>query len=339
MPAAPRPHNEVDRIAALQSYEILDTACEDAFDNIAHLAAELTSSPISLVSLIDSDRQWFKARVGLEETETPREHAFCAHAILNPDQPLVVNDARQDERFRDNPLVLGAPDIRFYAGMPLVNQEGAALGTLCVIDREPRQLGDNELRVLRRLAETVVTTLELRRAMIKIRELSLVDPLTGIANRPALMDALERIIAQQIRHGGVFGLLYIDLDGFKRVNDEFGHAAGDEVLRVVASSLTATLRREDIVARIGGDEFAAILVADEGQTTSAAERVRSAIELSMRDRGWQVTASIGAVSFPCPPGNADEALARADRLMYAAKRLGKNAVQYAALSAVDGGAA
>jgi diguanylate cyclase (GGDEF)-like protein len=328
MPAASLPINEAERLAALHSYEILDTACEDTFDNIAHLAAELTSSPISLVSLIDADRQWFKAHVGLDATETPREHAFCAHAILNPGEPLIVPDAQRDPRFSGNPLVQGGLGIRFYAGMPLVNRDGAALGTLCVIDDKPREMGEDQQRILRRLAETVVTTLELRRAMNRVRDLALTDPLTGVANRAALIDALERAIARHNRHDDVFGLLYLDLDGFKGVNDKFGHAAGDQVLGVVAAAMTATLRREDVVARIGGDEFAAILVCDGGKADGAANRVRQAIELSMREHDWPVTASIGAVSFNEAPISADAALAEADALMYTAKRLGKNRVQH-----------
>ena len=273
MPAALKPDNEAERLVALGSYEILDTACESAFDNIAHLAAELTGCPISLVSLIDANRQWFKARVGLDAIETPREHAFCAHAILNPGEPLVVPDASKDMRFADNPLVQAWPDIRFYAGTPLVNREGAALGTLCVIDREPREMGEEQRRILRRLAETVVTTLELRRAMNQVRDLALADPLTGLANRVALIDALERAIAGQRRHANAFALLYLDLDGFKAINDKLGHAAGDRALCEVATALIATLRREDVVARIGGDEFAVLLVGDPGDAPYAAERV------------------------------------------------------------------
>jgi diguanylate cyclase (GGDEF)-like protein len=329
MPAAQFPKNEPERIAALHAYEILDTACEDAFDNIVHLAADLTGSPISVISLIDSDRQWFKARVGLNETETPRAQSFCAHAILNPHEALVVGDATLDPRFADNPAVQQPDGIRFYAGVPLVNPEGLALGTLCVADSKKRAMSDAHRKIMRRLAETVVTTLELRRAMNRVRDLSLADPLTGIGNRAAFIDALERTIARQKRHGDSFALLYLDLDGFKGVNDRLGHAAGDHVLREVAATLVATLRREDVAARIGGDEFAAVLVGDVGETGTAGERVRAAIEANMASHGWPVTASIGAVSFRKIPRDADAALAEADALMYLAKKLGKNQVSHA----------
>lgn len=325
MPAARFPLNEAERLAALRSYRVLDSACEQAFDNIAHLAAQLTESPISIVSLIDSERQWFKARVGLDVDETAREHAFCAHAILNPTEMLIVPDARLDERFADNPLVQAAPDIRFYAGMPLVNPEGAALGTLCVIDREPRTLSEIQRDTLRRLAETVMTTLELRRAMNRVRELALTDLLTGLANRASLIEAIERAMAQQQRQGGAVSLLYLDLDGFKAVNDSLGHAAGDEVLRAVADTLKSTLRCQDIAGRLGGDEFAIVLTADQIEAEHAAERIRAAVESKMRP--WSVTVSIGVASF-VRPISADAALAKADRLMYQAKSAGKNRVRH-----------
>jgi diguanylate cyclase (GGDEF)-like protein len=325
MPAAQFPNNEVERLAALHAYEILDTACEDAFDNIVHLAADLTGSPISMISLIDADRQWFKAQVGLDETETPRAESFCAHAILNPHEPLVVADATLDPRFADLPAAKAADGIRFYAGVPLVNPEGLAL---CVADPMQRVMSDAHRTIMRRLAETVVTTLELRRAMNRVRDLALADPLTGIGNRAAFIDALERTIARQKRHGDSFALLYLDLDGFKGVNDGLGHAAGDSVLREVAATLIATLRREDVAARIGGDEFAAILIGNVGETEKAAERVRAAIVSRMVSHGWPVTASIGAVSFTAVPKDADAALAKADVLMYLAKKLGKNRVSH-----------
>jgi len=209
-------------------------------------------------------------------------------------------------RFADNPLVQAWPDIRFYAGMPLVNREGAALGTLCVIDREPREMGEEQRRILRRLAETVVTTLELRRAMNQVRVLALADPLTGLANRAVLIDALERAIAGQRRHANAFALLYLDLDGFKAINDKPGHAAGDRALC----------------------EVAVLLVGDPGDAPYTAERVRNAVEARMHENGWAVTASIGVVSFCTPPESADAVLAEADAFMYCAKRLGKNQVQH-----------
>jgi diguanylate cyclase (GGDEF)-like protein len=316
MSAAPIPSDEAERLEALKSYEVLDTKCEAAFDNIAQMAAQLTGCPISLVSLVDEERQWFKSRIGLDAEQTSRETSFCAHAIANPHEPLIVPDALEDARFADNPLVQNEPAIRFYAGVPLVNPQGVALGTLCVLDRKPRELSALQQQTLQRLAESVMTTLELRRAMITVREMALIDSLTGIANRGALMRALEQAISRVDRHGTPFLLLYLDLNGFKAVNDRLGHAAGDEVLRVTASALTACLRAGDVAGRVGGDEFAMVMAGGEADLEGAIARVRAEIKAHMAVQGWRVGAAIGAVAYSQPPVSADAAFAAADRLMY-----------------------
>ena len=165
MTAAPLPEREAQRLRALREFEILDTLPEQAYDDITRIASQICDTPVALVSLVDEERQWFKSRRGIEVTETARDVAFCAHAILEPDRLLVVEDALRDPRFTNSPLVAGEDGVRFYAGAPLVTGDGHALGTLCVIDRQPRALTDSQLDSLQALSRQIVAQLELRRAV------------------------------------------------------------------------------------------------------------------------------------------------------------------------------
>jgi len=166
---APRPDNEAVRLAALKEYHILDTVAEQAYDDITALAAYLCGVPIAMISLVDESRQWFKSRLGLNEKETPRDVAFCAHAILQS-EPLIVRDALKDTRFADSALVTRSPHIRFYAGFPLASPEGFALGTLCAIARNPQRLRPEQKRLMQALSRQVMALLELRRVSARLAE-------------------------------------------------------------------------------------------------------------------------------------------------------------------------
>jgi two-component system NtrC family sensor kinase len=161
--------NEAARIAALQKYAILDTEPEEAFDDLVLLASFVCRTPLAVISLIDENRQWFKSKVGLSVSQTDREIAFCSTAIQQSDV-FVVPDALNDERFRDNPLVLGEPNLRFYAGAPLINEDGLALGTICVLDRVPRELEADQRAALKALSRLVLAQLEFRRNLLLLKE-------------------------------------------------------------------------------------------------------------------------------------------------------------------------
>jgi GAF domain-containing protein len=167
--SAPLPNAESARVAALDRYAILDTEPEQTFDDLVVLAAHVCNAPIAMLSLVDDHRQWFKSKVGVEIREAPRETSFCAHAIQQQDL-FIVPDTRNDARFRDNPMVVGEPHIRFYSGAPLINEEGFALGTLCVIDRQPRELDEAQKEALKSLSRLALAQMELRQNLKLLKD-------------------------------------------------------------------------------------------------------------------------------------------------------------------------
>lgn len=160
--------DEVKRLEALKGYSILDTMAEEEYDDITYLAAQICGTPISLISLIDDKRQWFKSHHGLDATETPKEFAFCAHAINDRNNIFIIPDSRKDERFHDNPLVTDAPHVIFYAGIPLRNKDGFALGTLCVIDNVPNSLDEFQIKAMKALSNQIIALFELRKKTIEL---------------------------------------------------------------------------------------------------------------------------------------------------------------------------
>lgn len=447
---------EAGRLRALAELQIMDTPPEAAFDDLAWLAASICEAPVALVTLVDAQRQWFKARCGLDIEGTPRSQAVCSHAIERSDL-LEIPDMRADPRFAHYGLVVNAPYLRFYAGMPMIGQAGWRYGTLCVMDHAPRRLGDVQREALRRLAVRAVDLLESRRQRIlgesraaaiaellealpdgvvscdgsgtlqefnktarewhgvdpralppaqwptyfglcepdgrtlltpervplarayageKVRGqaivirtpgmeprtvscnagplrtptghslgavctmhditaqardsrqmevLAMTDPLTGLPNRTAWFAELDRALARARRAGQPAVVAFIDLDGFKGINDAYGHGAGDQVLRECAQRLQASCRKGDYVARLAGDEF--VLFLDRASPAApelavVAERIHTAMRSPVYVGGeaLAVGCSIGFATAPSEQVQADNLLHQADAAMYRAKR-------------------
>jgi diguanylate cyclase (GGDEF)-like protein len=289
---------ETLRLAKLQDYHILDTLPDKTYDDIVQLAAYICQAPTALITLIDANRQWFKAKVGMDISETPRSMALCSETIQHPDT-LVVEDVSQHPRFYSSSLVVGSPYIRFYAGHPLITFDGYALGALCVIDYQPRQITPDQINALRVLSQQVMAQMELGWQKQQLKEINdgleqrikdrttslsaslhrllkvqsallkreaasrhnaLHDPLTGLPNRSYFLQRLDQSIQLAQRNADhQYAVLFIDLDNFKPVNDTLGHEIGDQLLAKVANRIKLLLRKSDLVARLGGDEFAVLL--------------------------------------------------------------------------------
>jgi diguanylate cyclase (GGDEF)-like protein len=269
-PAYPVPADEDQRLRDLERYGILEADSDEHFDRILDLTAAIFQTPIVAISLVEANRQWFLAKRGLEVRETPREMAFCAHAIVH-DEVMVVPDARADERFRSNPLVFADPHIRFYAGAPLQTPEGHNLGTLCVIDREPRDLTAEHRELLHRLAQLAMRELELRR-------LAHLCPVTGLPTRHTFLSIGAREFDRARRDHHPLSLLLFDVDNLRLINNRWGHAAGDQVLTDLVQLARTFLQEQDFAARLGNGEFALLLVGIEAdQAMALADALRTAV--------------------------------------------------------------
>ncbi|MCU1370987.1 MAG: sensor diguanylate cyclase [Ilumatobacteraceae bacterium] len=308
------PDNERARLAALWQLELLDTPREESFDPITRLTQRVIGTPMALVSLVDADRQWFKSKHGIDAVETERCVSFCGHAI-NSSDILEVPDATKDPRFWDNPFVTGGLRVRFYAGCPIAAPDGSLIGTLCVIGDEPRHLSDADRVALRDLAAIVEQDLLLRRRAHD-------DELTGLSNRRGLHLVAGRAFALCRRQRVPAMLLYADVDGLKTVNDTAGHEAGDELIRAVADVFRGSFREADVVARIGGDEFAVLLSdCDASPAEMVARLERGLADPAASPSGLRLSVSIGTARFdPRAPSTLDELMRRADGEMYRAKQ-------------------
>lgn len=318
METAPIPGNEQERLAALHFLNLLDTRPEERFDRLTRMARRLFSVSIATVTLVDTDRQWFKAREGVALPETPRDISFCGHAILT-DEILLVPDAREDKRFFDNPLVTGAPNIRFYAGCPL-NVGGYNVGTLCVIDAEPREFGEEEMQLLKDLA------LMAEEELTAVQQAT-TDHLTGISNRRGFETLAEHALTVSKRLSRPATLLYFDLNHFKQLNDTEGHAAGDRALKTFAEGLLTVFRASDVIGRLGGDEFAVLLTGTaKGTTAQTLARLKDWLRANRGDTGRVLEFSVGETGYePGRHGSMAALMAEADAAMYEQKKAGRGA--------------
>ncbi len=312
---------EQDRLASLALYDVIDTPQEETFDRITRLARRFFQVPMSTITLIDGHRAWLKsAQGGLHLSETPKDDSFCSVTVREA-RPLVIPDTLQNERFKDNPFVVGDPGIRFYAGAPLHTPDGHNIGALCVLDSMPRSFEVEQLEVLTDLARIVMSELELRK-------LATTDGLTGALSRRAFREEATRALALAVRHRHDLTCITFDLDHFKCINDKHGHAVGDQVLAETTKLCSAILRKSDLVGRLGGEEFA-ILLPHTGLT--AAFKVAEKIRMSITDESIigptnpaRFSASFGVASLDRSVLDIETLLQHADVALYQAKAQGRN---------------
>lgn len=344
---------ESERLLALDSYGLLDSDPEQAYDDIVELACAICDAPVASITLVDAGRQWFKASRGFGVRQTPRDEAVCDLAIRTPHDMLEVRDLHKDARTPMRPQDAAGQPLHFYAGMPLVSPEGHALGTVCVLDYAPRMLDQRQRRGLAALARQVQHLFELRRLTVRqgdilqqrlaeaerletdradlqrrhddLQRAVSRDPLTGLLNRAALEELRMRPEAQERVRSGDYALAVVDIDYFKQVNDRYGHLIGDEVLRAVAGVIAASKRKGDIAVRYGGEEFLLVLLGTHlAGAYEIAERIRE--NVMVEPLPFPVTVSIGIARSHAPGEAPESVFERADQALYRAKAAGRNRV-------------
>jgi diguanylate cyclase (GGDEF)-like protein len=335
------PDNEAARMQALHDLNILDTPIQENFERITRITQALFNVPIVSFTLIDSQRQWFKSMQGLDVCETSREVSFCAH-VINQDELFVINDALEDPRFADNPLVTRDPKIRFYAGYPVRSADGLRIGSLCIIDKKPRFFTDNELASLKDMAAMIETEISAKRnrtiqdqlldELALAKKQALVDGLTRLWNRSGMEDLVHKQIAIAKETQENFGIALIDIDNFKSVNDKYGHSAGDSILRAVAKRLLTGYRATDTVGRWGGEEFLVIMNnSDTDSAFNAAERARKTLSsqpILFENLEITITVTTGLSNFDwADPCETIQLVSSADKALYEGKLEGKNVVK------------
>jgi len=329
------------KIANIHSLDLFYTPIEERFERLTRLARRALHVPVAAISLLNEDKQWFKSAAGWGISELPRDQAICKHTV-ETNQPLVIGDTLQDPRVAKLPIVAAGPRFRAYAGHPLVDEHGNCIGTFCVFDLKPREFGAADRQTLSdmaALAQRELLSDQLTSAHAALtsklgmaRREALMDPLTHLWNRRGASVLLKGAFTSADQRGTPLALALLDLDNFKRINDNHGHQTGDEVLRRVASRLLSAVRGDDAICRLGGDEFLVLMADTDANIASrVAERIRhiiTATAIPTRDGAMTVSVSVGCTVRQARDPTAVEALLeRADQALMQSKAAGRNRVR------------
>lgn len=329
------------RIANMHSLDLFYTPIEERFERLTRIARRALHAPVAAISLLNDEKQWFKSAAGWGVSELPRGQAIC-RLTVEANQIVTIGDTMEDPRVAKLQVVVSAPRFRSYAGHPLVDEHGAAVGTFCVFDLKPREFSPADRQMLTDLAALAQRELlsdQLTSAHAALtsklgvaRREALMDPLTHLWNRRGASVLLKGAFANADQRGKPLALALLDVDNFKRINDTHGHQAGDEVLRRAASRLLSTVRGDDAICRLGGDEFLVLMVdTDSAIASRVAERIRRAITdtpIPTRDGAMTVSVSVGCtVRQPRDTATVDELLERADQALLQSKTAGRNRVR------------
>ncbi|WP_253376851.1 sensor domain-containing diguanylate cyclase [unidentified bacterial endosymbiont] len=315
MKAPATPENELERLNSLRESGLLEIERSPAFDRLTRLAKRFFGVPLAMVNLVEEHSLIMKSVSGQGPDTLPRDISFCGHVILSH-APLVVGDTQQDPRFVDNPLVVGKPGIRFYAGIPLRLRDGASVGSLCVIDYAPREFSPGDLAVLDDLGALVEDEFAAVSA-------ATTDELTGLFNRRGFNQFVRFTLSVARRRAEPLTLGWLDLDRFKEINDRYGHEEGDNALKAMATLMRSSFREADLLVRFGGDEFA-VLFADTHEQGAwiAMQHLAEQVEAynARKLHPWTLSFSWGLSEFDHNGDDMQQWLKDADEKMYAMKQ-------------------
>ncbi|MEB3243255.1 MAG: sensor domain-containing diguanylate cyclase [Cyanobacteriota bacterium] len=318
----PIPADEDDRLRELERLGVLGGDSDIHLERLLELATLCFGVPMVAISLVTADRQWFLAERGLNIKQTPRSVAFCAHAIMQ-DKVMVVPNALEDERFRQNPLVTSAPQIRFYAGAPLRSDNGHNLGTLCVIDTQPLQPSAQQIRELDLLSQLVMRELDLRRQRF-------ICPVTGLPIRQRFLSIAAQEFQRAKQERRELSLLLYDIDNFRAINNRWGHDAGDLIMADLCKMSRQFLAEQDFAGRLGDGEFALLLVnTSAADALALAETLRHAVTTMPGVHSHSDVALHISGGLSCLSGNDqrfDDLFRRADQALQLAKSNGRNQI-------------